>query len=155
MKKFIWVIFGIVFILGTVLISNAEDESHYICKHYMKGKENSCIIKIQNSKLYSPNCPYLTSQQMSTLISGKSCKYNNIIADTTENYFCNYPTGKCTITVTGGKKYSITCTKGLDNDKAYRDFRLNKCIKEKTANDEYSPQTQQSKYGTLRDFIEP
>ena len=155
MKKFILIIFGIVFVLGTVLISNAEDESHYLCKHYMKGKENSCIIKIQNSKVFSPNCPYLTTQQMQTLISGKSCKYNNIVSDTKENYFCQYPTGRCTITVIGGKNYSITCAKGLDNNKAYRDFKLGKCIKEKTANDEETPQPQQSKYDTLRDFIEP
>lgn len=139
MKKKFLIIFGIIFSLGITLVSNAEDESHYICKHYMKGKENDCIIKIQNSRFYSPNCSYLTPQQMTTLISGKSCTYNNIVEDTKEDYLCKYPTGKCTVTVIGGKNYSITCAKGLDNNKAYRDFKLGKCIKQETANKEKTP----------------
>lgn len=155
MKKFILIIVAIIFVLGNVLITKADDKSYYNCKHYMKGQENTCIIKINNSKTYSPNCPYLTTQQMNNLISGKSCTYNNIVDDTQENYFCNYPTGKCTITVTGGKNYTITCAKNLSNDQAFRDFKMGKCIKEKTANDEETPQTQQSKYDTLREFIEP
>lgn len=137
MKKIILTILGILFISGLFLSVNANDDDFtgsYVCKYYMKGRDNNCLIKVGTNKMVSPNCSFLTPQKMNILINNsQKCRYIPIYKENTEIYTCNYKAGKCTVTVKGNTYLVKCCSPNISNERVMEDFQNGECVKEKSA----------------------